>query len=126
MIETTSSIPAPPDPLPCPFCGSVDLSAHLTWIGCKTCGASGPGPKQSEWHGAEHAWNRRAPTAVRKDDAFRVIELYRGWNVGQKSMSLALGGARELEDDIYDERRKLLAEALRVIQSVLTATAGQS
>jgi ribosomal protein L37AE/L43A len=48
-----------PDPLPCPFCGGLDLKV-ATAVWCMTCGASGPGAK---WFpdSPKLAWNQRGP-----------------------------------------------------------------
>ena len=46
--------------LPCPFCGSKDLSRHdcykMSWVECDTCDASGP---ISDADGVELTWNTR-------------------------------------------------------------------
>jgi hypothetical protein len=43
-----------------------------------------------------------------KEDCFRILELYRNWNTGQKSSTLVMTGGRTEEDDILDARRRLL------------------
>lgn len=49
---------------PCPFCGSVDLSADpedmllLTWVSCNNCGAQGPSYNDDPYQAIE-AWNKR-------------------------------------------------------------------
>lgn len=50
-----------------------------------------------------------------RDEALKIIELYRNWHVGQKSVSLATTGKRTPEDDVYDERRKLISVATTVL-----------
>ena len=55
----------PPEPQSCPFCGSTDLYEQSEqfaeregyWIGCQTCGASGP--LQLSMQDALAAWNSR-------------------------------------------------------------------
>ena len=44
-------------------------------------------------------------------EALRVIELCRGWNSEQKSVSLVFRGIRTNEDEIYDARRAALRAA---------------
>lgn len=46
-----------------------------------------------------------------KEECFRILELYRGWNLGQKSISHAFGGPRTPEDDVLDSRRALIRAA---------------
>ena len=46
-----------------------------------------------------------------KDECLQILNLYKNWNAGQKSMSLAFGGMRTGEDDLYDERRALIKAA---------------
>ena len=50
-----------------------------------------------------------------KDEAWRVIEECRNWNVGQQSMSRAFGGPRTSDDDVYDARRFALELAWRAV-----------
>lgn len=56
-----------------------------------------------------------------KAECFRILELYQGWNMGQKSASFAMTGVRTEEDDMLDERRKLVRAAMKR----LTALAGK-
>ena len=46
--------------LPCPFCGSKNLSRHdcydMSWVECDSCDASGP---ISDADGVELTWNTR-------------------------------------------------------------------
>jgi hypothetical protein len=58
---TKTSAPAMPgdtteSPVPCPFCGGVDLMSHDTWVACRSCGASGPGPSPFP----QRLWNHRS------------------------------------------------------------------
>lgn len=48
-----------------------------------------------------------------KEEAQEIISRYRAWNFGQQSTSLAFNGVRSVDDDIYDERRKLILCAYR-------------
>lgn len=50
-----------------------------------------------------------------KEEAWKIIEECRGWNAGQKSISLAFGGGRTSHDDVLDAKRAALAEAWRVV-----------
>lgn len=50
-----------------------------------------------------------------KEEALEIVKMYREWNVGQKSVGHAFGGRRTTEDDIYDERRKLIKKAYEVL-----------
>jgi hypothetical protein len=50
-----------------------------------------------------------------REEAERVVEACRGWNTGQRSVSLAMGGARTDEDDLLDARRAALTRAWRVL-----------
>lgn len=59
-----------------------------------------------------------------KEDAFRFLELYKGWNTSHKSLHLVCNGVRDAEDDIFDERRKTMVEALRVIRDERSPTYG--
>lgn len=62
MSVTMDQLIDDPDPKPCPFCGGMDLIAHHLWVACRSCGASGPGPR-NVYRGEESpkvAWNRRA------------------------------------------------------------------
>ena len=51
-----------------------------------------------------------------KEEAWKIIEECRGWNAGQKSVSLAFGGERTSFDDLLDAKRGALAEAWRVVR----------
>jgi hypothetical protein len=51
-----------------------------------------------------------------KEEALKILELYRHWNNGQTSLSLSMENKRTEEDDIYDERRRLIKTALRILQ----------
>jgi hypothetical protein len=53
-----------------------------------------------------------------KDEAWKIVESLKGWNVGQKSMSLAFRGDRTAEDDVLDAKRAALAEAWLVIGEI--------
>ena len=52
-----------------------------------------------------------------REEAMEIVKLYDKWNTGQKSMSLAFGGARTPEDDVYDAQRKTIIRAHEVLQS---------
>ena len=47
------------NPLPCPFCGGVNVIEYQggAWLGCRTCGADGPERARR----TEYTWNTRAP-----------------------------------------------------------------
>lgn len=51
-----------------------------------------------------------------RDEALKFIEIYKNWNVGQTSVSYAFSGKRTPEDDIFDERRRTLLEAYRILR----------
>ena len=44
-------------------------------------------------------------------EALDVLSLYRNWNTGNTSVSLAFVGKRTNEDDVLDSRRKLILSA---------------
>jgi hypothetical protein len=46
-----------------------------------------------------------------RQEAWEIIKHWEHWNQGQMSMQHATGGPRTEEDDIYDERRKLIKSA---------------
>lgn len=50
-----------------------------------------------------------------KDEAWEIIRECRGWNHGQKSVSLAFRGIRTAEDDVLDARRDALKQAWRTL-----------
>lgn len=50
-----------------------------------------------------------------KDEAWKIIESCKGWNTGQKSISMCFHGIRAPEDDVLDAKRDALAEAWRVV-----------
>jgi len=50
-----------------------------------------------------------------KDEAKEILNRFRNWNIGQKSFSASFGGERTIEDDIYDERRKLILAATKTL-----------
>ena len=58
---------------------------------------------------------RRGGILVTLEEAWKIIDACKGWNASQKSPSLAFGGVRTPEDDIYDARRSALAAAWRVV-----------
>jgi len=68
--------------LPCPFCGSINLSritpqksAKHAWIHCETCGATGPANHKDQ---AEIARNKRAhgpEIFIRPTDAALMVHL---------------------------------------------------
>ena len=51
-----------------------------------------------------------------KDEAFRILELAKGWNVGQRSFALAWRGERTLEDDVLDAKRETVRKAWEVVR----------
>ena len=48
-----------------------------------------------------------------KKECLEILDRFKNWNFGQKSFSLAFGGSRTTEDDIYDEQRKLILMAMK-------------
>jgi hypothetical protein len=52
-----------------------------------------------------------------KDEAFRFLEMYRNWNVGQKGFS-------DDENVVLDERRKTMIHSYKVIRGSEPQTAG--
>lgn len=58
--------------------------------------------------------------SMNKEEAMKIIELYRTWNEDQRSISAAFGGPRTDADDVYDARRRLLVEATRVLSDDTT------
>jgi len=49
-----------------------------------------------------------------KDEAWKVIDACKGWNVSQESFS-ANADTRKLETEIFNARRKALAKAWEVV-----------
>jgi len=68
--------------LPCPFCGSTNLSnirakkeSKTSWIECESCGATGP---QSARAVTEAHWNKRAfgpEIFIRPDDLASIMAI---------------------------------------------------
>lgn len=50
-----------------------------------------------------------------KDEAQKIIDDCKGWNIEQKSCSYAFQGVRTKADDAYDAKRDALRAAWRVI-----------
>ena len=46
-----------------------------------------------------------------REEALQIIDRCKGWNYGQKSVSLAFNGERTPEDDVLDARREALRAA---------------
>jgi hypothetical protein len=65
--------------------------------------------------GAEALLNQKE-SSVTREEAFRVLDLYRNWNFGQRSVALANRMPRTAEDDLYDERRALILKATKVLK----------
>lgn len=93
-------------PNTCPACGCA-LAAEMVRseskpgfydLACTKCSfrLQIAGPSQS------------AEGTLTKDDCLRIIELYRDWNMGQKSANRSMGGGRTEEDDLLDARRSML------------------
>jgi hypothetical protein len=58
---------------------------------------------------------------MKREEAIELLKMYRNWNEGQLSVSLAFKGIRTAEDDVLDARRKMLIEASRVLAQLHTA-----
>ena len=54
---------------------------------------------------------------MRRKEALEILERYSNWNFGQKSISLAFNSVRTAEDDIYDQRRKLILKAYETLNN---------
>lgn len=54
-------------------------------------------------------------TEQERKEALQILELYKGWNNGQKSVSHAFGGPKTMEDEVYDARRKLILKASNIL-----------
>jgi hypothetical protein len=52
-----------------------------------------------------------------REEALKILGMYRDWNEGQKSVSFAFRGVRTDEDDVYDARRALLKEATELLRT---------
>lgn len=52
-----------------------------------------------------------------REEAIKIIELYKYWNIGQKSVGHAFGGTKNTEDEIYDARRNLIKKAYEVLNA---------
>jgi hypothetical protein len=50
-----------------------------------------------------------------REEALVIVKACENWNTGQKSISLAFGGPRTAEDDVYDARRAALKQAWQVL-----------
>ena len=57
-------------------------------------------------------------------EAWTLINKLGKWNVGQKSLSLACGGPRTIEDDIYDLQRAALKTAWDVVARKIDESPG--
>jgi hypothetical protein len=53
-----------------------------------------------------------------KEECLAIMARFHRWNAGTRSESLAAGGPRQPEDDIYDERRNLLLAATRRLREI--------
>jgi hypothetical protein len=51
---------------------------------------------------------------MNKDEAWKIIESCKGWNVGQQSI-LFSPAARDAENKVYDARREALTAAWKVV-----------
>ena len=56
---------------------------------------------------------KKTSKGMTKEECQEILHKYHRWNHGQTSVSLAEGGARQPEDDIYDERRNLILAATK-------------
>ena len=54
---------------------------------------------------------------MERDEAMEIIKLYRNWNTGNTSVSLAFNGIRTSEDDVLDARRAALKKAHEVLSA---------
>jgi hypothetical protein len=52
-----------------------------------------------------------------KEEAKEILVQFCNWNIEQKSLKLSFEGRRTIEDDIYDERRKLIRKAYKILNS---------
>lgn len=53
---------------------------------------------------------------MNKEEAREILDRYEGkWNFAQTSISKAFNGIRTQEDDILDERRRLIQKAMRTL-----------
>lgn len=50
-------------------------------------------------------------------DALAILDRFKRWNHGQKSVGHAFGGPRTDEDDLYDARRALIKKAYAVLNA---------
>ena len=50
-----------------------------------------------------------------RDEAEKVLDRYKNWNHGQKSIGLLFNGQRTAEDDILDARRAVILKATRIL-----------
>jgi hypothetical protein len=51
----------PTEPLPCPFCGGINIIHCGHYMYCHACGADGPDADTQYESDARAAWNRRTP-----------------------------------------------------------------
>ena len=51
------------------------------------------------------------------EEAWKVVDACKGWNISQKSVRHAFGGPRTAEDDVLDARRAALKKAWETIEA---------
>jgi hypothetical protein len=54
---------------------------------------------------------------MNRAEALEIIDRCKGWNSSQRSWSLASGGPRMPEDDLFDARRETLTAAWLALNS---------
>ena len=59
------------------------------------------------------ATEKKTNKGMTREECEAVLHKYHRWSHGQTSESLAAGGPRTKEDDIYDERRALILAATK-------------
>lgn len=57
-----------------------------------------------------------------KEECLEILDRYKNWNHGCKSVPYAFKGQRTAEDDIYDERRKLILAATTRLRQIAEGT----
>ncbi len=60
-----------------------------------------------------------AQRKLTKQECLDILDRYKNWNFGQKSISLITGKIRTVEDDIYDSRRDLILKTINRLKEYL-------
>lgn len=53
-----------------------------------------------------------------KEECFRILDRYKGWNTSQTSVRKAMHSVRTQEDDVLDARRKMLIAVYQRLERI--------